>query len=329
MGFAGCSVLGANGNTADTSLSVESGQARVHQVAGIESGGLEALGIPVPVNMVFAEQNVDKASYGNSIAAQTFAKTLAGNEAAVYVTADGTMSVTQAAQAIEGIWDPDFKIGRIIVNGAFARQAGDVGSGIVNNGFAGASGLDYLGNSALVGSHVDDGFIVFDQEAVAGDLLITDSYSLGRDPYINYTFAEAWQDTSITGMYGKIYTDSYNPGEFNYTRAQVEFDNRGLSGSGQLNAVAPEGTISAVSGSEASFIVGEHFTGNLGKDISGYVAESYLDETGLSGDLNNYWAVVYGRNQTAVIGWASNVQTTLKNLDALVTEDGVDISISP
>lgn len=330
QGFAGCSVVDAQGNTAGTSLSVESGQATVRQAAGFGFPDLGALSIPLPVNMVYAGQIVDDGSYGNSIAAQTFAKTPSGNTAGVYVTADGTMYVIQEAFAVEGTWDPEYENIEIILNGAFAAQAGDVGSGVVNNGFAGASGLDYLGNFAQVGSHVDDGYMVFDQEAVAGDLLIVDSHPLGSIPYLTYTIAEAWQDVEITGMYGKTYSESYNPGDLNHTYAKIEYDNRGLLGSGPLNEPVTSGSsIDVASDAEAGFISVYPLAGNLGKELSGYYAESSAMQTYQSEDLQNYCAEGYGRNQISTLIVTSTAATNPKFIYSRVDEDGIDVTVSP
>jgi hypothetical protein len=317
QGFAGCSVVGSNGNQAATSLSVESGQATVHQEAGVAEISHDE---SITRIEAYAEQTVDEGSYGDNIAAFTYAKTLIGNSASVQAQASGMMNVLQRAGAYQGIWDlGDDDV--LNLDNAYATQAGVLGPGMVNNGFAGATGLDSQGNVARVGSNVEDGTLIFNQDASVGDTIFTE--------YTTYSYAWAWQNASITGMYGKTYGESFNAGDVNHTCSKVEFDNRNPVTSGMLNFPTPSGpgTINVTSGAQSGSDRYISFpAGSI--PLEGPVAMSGATELYLGGDLQNYRAEGYGRNLTFSSTVTSLDFSTLKQIDSVVHEDGVEVTIT-
>ncbi|MBP1928991.1 hypothetical protein J2741_001538 [Methanolinea mesophila] len=288
--FAGCSVIGPSGDKAWTATLVSGGSASVEQEAGTLGTEVVLLGLVPGFDGVYASQHANGSTFGSSLSSASVGMSARGDRAIVEAATDGPFDFNQTGRAGTGfitVTGTDVVFG----SGAYARQDGDFGSLVVNNGYASATGTDAEGDSASAWSEVHNGSLYFDQEAAAGTICNLLAF-LPSDT--GDTGAAAWQNVTLDGTGGKIATGVSDRGGSYWTWTNLTYDGQGNVSS--LNGITNGSIIHADSGqdlpgTDSPFVINStlqsyHLTGTGG--------EYYLNLTTQLGPDMSDWSDLIG-----------------------------------
>jgi hypothetical protein len=312
QGFAGCSVMGASGDSASTGTLVSGTQAAISQEAGLIGTQYLQFGNGISFEGVYASQQVSGGSAGSSLSSSTGAVSASGDTVVVDAVTDGPFSFTQYAMAGSGGYKLQ-NIDQTLLSGAYAMQSGDFGSDVVEKGFAGAEGTDTTGKNVFVSSLIENGSLYFDQEVAAG--IVDSAYGLSPlDGRI--TGSSAWQNYTLTGTGGVVRSDSINAEGQIYTRNMAEFHNTDNS-VGRINGTTEAGSFQVLPLTAGLFGISDTYSGGTSFDIYN-----------LGGTLENS---EYRASQVCPVGytdcWADLSNNKHLFLSMWATEDSEDVRL--